>query len=107
LIHLDTKWTGCKRDWDAPNRLYVNLGRLGHITVGLPQRQEQGYEWVRGQSWSWRAGYGDHWRIVTYSPPRWMMCRHRPTGAVCCDEDICGAARWHRGPHRLAVRATP
>ena len=118
-LHVDHPWSEDVREFCAPCRAYVHLGPLGGVTVGLPTRDELEIDWdahtartvrvpwhlARQQSWRPSRGYTGTWRVVAYSPKRWMTCREE-VGEVRVGRsgqewrEECGALRWHRGPHR-------
>lgn len=97
-IHVDGPWTECVKNYDAPQRIYVHLW-LAYLSIGLPSKGEDGHwHFSHGQRWSWRTGITEHYQIITFNMNRKLQCKEK------IDERfICGAFRWHPGPHRSTV----
>lgn len=105
-VHVEHPWSDCVRRFDAPLRIYLHLGPLGALIVGLPTLDAGRLTWTRTQRWTpsrgWRHG---GMAVVAFSPHRNLQCdtpiAEPPQRAAAVPlRSRCGGWRWHRCPHR-------
>jgi hypothetical protein len=84
-FHSDLHNSSCVKEFNAPHRLYVQLGPLGSIIAGAPT---QAWLPLRG----WRHTRFSH---LVFSPPPTLLC----AAPIDDNGSICAALRYHPGPH--------
>jgi hypothetical protein len=92
-FHSDLHNTECVREFDAPRRLYIQLGPLGSLIAGAPT---QAWLPLRG----WRHDRSAH---LVWSPPRALLC----PAPIDNTGSICAALIHHPGPHTTPYRPLP